>query len=73
MPLSTGRNDLTTISSWRFDIKVLKFDVQWNPGVFEPVNDSKRSFGFNTSFVLYRFPQNRERGFHEGNKIYRLT
>ena len=42
MPFFTGRNDLTTISSRRFDIKALKSDVQWNPGFFEPVDVSTR-------------------------------
>ena len=42
MPLYTGRNDLTTISLWRFEIKALKTDVQWNHGFPEPVDDSKQ-------------------------------
>ena len=31
-----------TISSWRFDVKALKSDIQWNSGFFEPVSDSKQ-------------------------------
>ena len=58
VPLHTDKNDFTNISSWRFDIKALKSDVQWNPRFFRTCR-----FGFNTYFEFCRFTTKRRAWF----------
>ena len=50
MPLFTGRNDLTTISSWRLEIKALKTMYNGIAVLIKPIDDLKH-FWFQRVFL----------------------